>query len=151
LDEASPDDDVLSRLRMPFVRRASLEHGALREERFIVDLGLRGVFVEREQPLPGGARVEVTFHLPGNAIPVRATCRVAWWHAAGEPLVSRSLPAGVGLEFVELSDWDRRRIRELVRARLRPGAGRRFQRHWPETAELAELPGDELEPREGEP
>jgi hypothetical protein len=100
---------------------------------FLIDLGLRGVFVEHEHPLPLGERVEVRFRLPGNEIPIAAICRVAWWHPPELDLVSKKLPGGVGLEFLELSDLDRRRIREhLVDHCRRQPRARQFARQWPE-------------------
>src|SRR5262245_52840285 len=97
-------DPVLRRIRIPLIRRAILTRADGRaEDLFVIDLGLSGVFVERPEALPTGERVGIRFTLPGNDIPVQAACRVAWWHPPGAPLVSKSLPSGVGLEFVEVS------------------------------------------------
>ncbi len=74
--------------------------------------------------------MEVSFHLPGNEIPVEARCRVAWWHPSDEELVSKQLPAGVGLEFVEMSPPDRDRVRRHLEDYLaRAPRQRRFHRH----------------------
>src|SRR5574342_591771 len=103
--------EQLDRLRIPFVQRATLAHGGGGEELFLVDLGVAGTFAERAQPLPVGERVTLSFPLPGNENPIRAVCRVAWWHPPGGRMVSKSLPAGVGLEFLEISEQDRERLR----------------------------------------
>ena len=63
---------------------------------------LRGVFVERAEPLPIGETVELRFRLPGNELPVATRCRVAWWRPPDMELTSKTLPSGVGLEFVEI-------------------------------------------------
>jgi hypothetical protein len=81
--------------------------------------------------------VGLRFHLPGNSIAVEVGCRVAWWHPPAGPLVSKNLPAGLGLEFVEISEWDRGRLARYLSEYLARGAGqRRFHR---------------LHPLEGEP
>lgn len=124
--------EQLRNLRIPFVQRAILAHSAGPEELFLVDLGVAGAFAERERPLPVGEKVTLSFPLPGNDRPLRAVCRVAWWHPPGGRLVSKSLPAGVGLEFVEISEQDQARVREHLRDYLgRDTMGRRFHRAWP--------------------
>lgn len=130
----APSETVLQQLRVPLVQRARLEHAAGAEDVFTFDLGIRGLFVERAEPLPRDAEVTVTFRLPGNEIPVRARCRVAWWHAPDVPLLSKRLPAGVGLEFRDLPDAELRRIRAHLLDHLQgdPRA-RRFQRPWPQS------------------
>jgi hypothetical protein len=131
-----PDDATLREVRIPFVQRAVVEHGAQREELFTFDVGLRGLFVERSEPLPRDVDVRVHFRIPGNEIPVEARCRVAWWHAPDAPLVSKRLPAGNGLEFRELEEADLRRLRAHILEHLQgdPRA-RRFQRPWPQPEE----------------
>ena len=126
----APPDPVLRRIRIPLIRRATLTRADGRgEELFIIDLGLSGVFVERSDALPPSEKVSIRFLLPGNTIPVQAACRVAWWHPPGAPLVSKSLPSGVGLEFVELSESDRERVRGHLLEYLRSHIGpRRFHR-----------------------
>jgi PilZ domain len=124
--------EQLSRLRIPFVQRATLVHGGGAEELFLVDLGVAGAFAERAQPLPAGERVTLSFPLPGNEHPIRAGCRVAWWHPAGGALVSKSLPAGLGLEFVEIAEQDRERLhRHLLDYMDRETMARRFHRARP--------------------
>lgn len=139
-EDGVPEERVLSQLRIPFVRRASLMHGGGSEEVFVIDLGLRGVFVERREPLPVGTEAQIRLPLPGNEIPLVARCRVAWRHTADAPLASKELPAGIGLEFVELSDSDRTRLREQLEEYCRQNPRvRRFLRHWPQ----AERQGDD--------
>lgn len=128
-----PSEEVLSRIRIPFVQRATLTHRGESRDAFVIDVGLAGVFVEREELLPVGEGVVIRFPLPGNELPIVARCRVAWRHEGDTPLVSKDLPPGVGLEFAEISDLDRRRIREHVVDHLRqPARARRFLRHWPQ-------------------
>lgn len=128
--EDDPPEDVLRSIRIAYVQRAELVHQGRERVVFLVDLGLVGVFVELGEPLPVGDHADLRFPLPGNDIPVSVGCRVAWWHEPGrEP---RQFPAGIGLEFVELSDIDRARLRaHLVEHCRRPTRDRRFTRPWP--------------------
>jgi PilZ domain len=126
-------DAFLQKIRVPFIHRGSLEHAdATNESVFLLDLGLLGAFVERGEGLPVGTRLVLRFPLPGNEIPVAVVCRVAWWHSAEKRLVSKALPAGLGLEFVEISSTDRGRLREhLVGYLSGERGGRRFHRALP--------------------
>lgn len=132
----TPSSDlVLDQARISFIQKARLVRTGGAEEVFVMDLGLAGVFVEHETPLPRGEQVQVCFPLPGNEIPVSAACRVAWWHEASTPLASKSLPAGLGLEFVDLPENDRRRIREYLCEHFRRNPrARQFARPWPSSA-----------------
>ncbi len=126
-----PAAATLRAVRIPFIHKAALTAGDRTEELFLVDLGVSGAFAERAAALPVGERVMLRFTLPGNDIALTFTCRVAWWHAPGAPLVSKALPAGVGLEFVDGSDDDRRRLRRYLDDYLQRSAGRRFHRPLP--------------------
>ena len=98
-------------------------------ELFLIDLALRGVFVERAEPLPAAAVVEVTFRLPGNELPIVARCRVAWWRAPEMALTSKTLPAGLGLEFLDTEGEGAGRIRAYLSEYLRGNPRhRRFHR-----------------------
>src|SRR2546422_5431266 len=139
--EGVPPDSVLRQLRIPFVRRASLVHGRASEDVFVIDLGLAGVFIERREPLPVGQEVEIRLPMPDSEIPLQARCRVAWWHSEGAPLASKSLPAGAGLEFIEMSEPDLGRLREqLVQYRRPHPRARRFLPHWPQEGKVGDDP-----------
>jgi PilZ domain len=138
--ESSPPESVLRQLRIPFVRRVTLASSARNEDAFMIDIGLAGAFVERADSLPVDEEIEIRFPWPGSEIPFAARCRVAWWHSEGAPLSSKSLPPGAGLQFVDMSEHDRERLRALLvdYCRQNPRV-RRFLRHWPE----AERTGDD--------
>jgi len=131
--EGVPPEPILRKMRIPLVQRARLTHRGVSEDVFTADIGLLGVFVERTKPLDSGEEVELRFALPGNEILIVARCRVAWFHAEGVKLQSKALPAGLGLEFVHLSDADSERLRHYLLEHLRKSpADRRFSRQWPE-------------------
>jgi Tfp pilus assembly protein PilZ len=138
--DSSPPESVLRQLRIPFVRRVTLATPSWNEDAFMIDIGLAGAFVERAESLPVDEEIEIRFPWPGSEIPFAARCRVAWWHPEGAPLSSKSLPPGAGLQFVDMSEHDRDRLRALLvdYCRQNPRV-RRFLRHWPE----AERTGDD--------
>jgi Tfp pilus assembly protein PilZ len=132
--EGLPTEPTLRKIRIPFMQRGTVAIGGAREQLFLVDLGLRGLFIERPQPLDPGQEIEVWFALPGNEIVIHARCRVAWWRSPEAAALSRTT-TGVGVEFVELSDRDRERVRQhLLEYLQRQPRHRRFLRH-PEEAE----------------
>jgi PilZ domain len=131
--DAVPPEPILRKMRIPLVQRARLTCRGVSEDVFTADIGVLGVFVERALPLAAGEEVELRFPLPGNEIPLVARCRVAWFHAEGTRLQSKSLPPGLGLEFLHLSDADRERLRHHMLEHLRRNpAERKFSRQWPE-------------------
>ena len=71
-----------------------------------VDLSEGGAFLRSEILLERGDRIEISFTLPNPAITIHARARVAWVthrdDAKGEP--------GMGLEFLDLRDDERRAI-----------------------------------------
>jgi Tfp pilus assembly protein PilZ len=124
-----PADSVLVKIRIPLIQRARLVTSSGEEQVFMMDLGLKGVFIERKTPLPVGEEIRIVFPLPGNEIPVEARCRVAWWHAPEQALLSKSLPSGMGVEFIEVLQGGGERVRAFVEGYLQgQPRGRRFHR-----------------------
>lgn len=139
------DVEALSRLRISFIRRGTLHVEGSTEPVLLMDLARHGAFVERGQPLALGAEVTLEFSLPGNDLPVRAACRVAWTHEHGapqglapmgpatgsarrrNPTGSNALPPGLGLEFVALAEADLARVDAVLLEHLgRPPRARQF-------------------------
>ncbi|MCM2254041.1 MAG: PilZ domain-containing protein [Vicinamibacteria bacterium] len=123
------DVEALSRLRISFIRRGTLHVEGSTEPVLLMDLARHGAFVERGQPLALGAEVTLEFWLPGNDLPVRAACRVAWTHEHGapNPTISHALPPGLGLEFVALAEADLARVDAVLLEHLgRPPRARQF-------------------------
>lgn len=129
---SGPDttDEVIEKVRVPFIQKAVLVRPGAEEPLFLVDLGVEGAFAERAEPLAVGEKVRLRFRLPGNEIPLEAGCRVAWANARSGRLVTKALPPGVGLWFVEMEPADRGRLRAFLSDYLRGGL-RRFHRPWP--------------------
>ena len=141
-EDGVPEEHILSRLRIPFVRKATLVRKGRTEDAFVLDLGLEGVFIERTEELPVGELVDISVPWPGSEVPLHSRCRVAWFHAPGRKLASKSLPPGAGLQFMEMAESDRARLRELLEeyCRQHPRV-RRFLRHWPDAERVGDDPG----------
>lgn len=128
---APATDALLWQSRISHIRRATLEIDGRSEQALLIDLGLRGAFIERAEPLTVGGAARLTFFLPGNELAVEARCRVAWCHTPDRPLRSKQLPPGVGLEFVALDDDDRRRLEAFLAEHFaRDPRARQFARPW---------------------
>jgi Tfp pilus assembly protein PilZ len=126
---------VLRKIRIPCIQRATIATAGAREDLFMIDLGLRGVFIEWVRPVAQGDEIEIWFALPGNEIRIHVRCRVAWVRPRGLSVGARTLPAGVGVEFVTISDGDAERVRRhLLEYLQRHPRHRWFLRH-PEEAE----------------
>ena len=128
--DSEPSEEVLDKVRIPFIHRGTLFHSKGEEPLFLVDLALTGAFAERAEPLAQGERVKLRFRLPGNEIPLVVGCRVAWTNPRGGRLITKALPAGLGLEFVDMAAPDRARLRSYLSDYLKGGL-RRFHRPWP--------------------
>ena len=72
---------------------------------FIEDLSDSGMFVDTTQPLPAGSGVEFSFHLPDASAetPIHGHGIVAW-----------SDRTGMGIEFQQINQQERDRIRFYI-------------------------------------
>lgn len=83
---------------------------------FTRDINEGGLFIETETPRATGTEVAMRFNLPGSSDPLQTVGRVAWVRSA-----TTDAPAGMGIEFDELSEDDRTRINAMIRSlRNRP-------------------------------
>ncbi|RMG48211.1 MAG: diguanylate cyclase [Acidobacteria bacterium] len=78
------------------------------------DLSNSGLFVETKDLLPVGLRLGLSFHLPGEAEPVRCVGRVA--RTAPDDPTGR--PGGLGIEFERYAGDGRRRIEAFIHRSL---------------------------------
>lgn len=84
---------------------------------FTRDINEGGLFIETDKPRPPGTEVVMQFHLPGSEHVLRTVGRVVRVSTG-----SAGKPAGMGIEFDELTPDDRAKIDRIVRA-LRSDAG----------------------------
>lgn len=78
---------------------------------FTRDINEGGVFIETEKPHQAGTEVSMQFHLPGSGEVLQTLGRVVRVSSG-----SASSPAGMGIEFDELTAADRGKIDVIVRA-----------------------------------
>ena len=114
LDEPNVDEDDAERRR---ANRASvtvrIDYATVDEifSEFTRDINEGGVFIETEKPHQAGTEVSMQFHLPGSGEVLQTVGRVVRV-SNGHP----SAPAGMGIEFDELTPSDRGKIDTIVRA-----------------------------------
>ena len=70
----------------------------------IQDLSDTGLFIDTNHPLALGTMIDLSFCIPDNKEPVKATGRVVW----SAPMM------GSGVEFTEISEEDRVRVKFFV-------------------------------------
>lgn len=68
-----------------------------------VNMSVNGMFLATDRPSPPGSKIKLKFSLPNSALPVSCQARVAWI-LTEEDAGKRNYPAGMGLEFLDLSD-----------------------------------------------
>ena len=83
---------------------------------FTRDINEGGLFIETEKPHQPGTEVSMQFHLPGSQEVLQTLGRVVRVCTGG------SSPAGMGIEFDELTPLDRVKIDQIVRALRSDGA-----------------------------
>lgn len=79
----------------------------------IANIGAMGLFVKTRAPLAVGTEIELTF-APPDAAPFRLRGKVQWINPLHED--GDNPNPGMGVQFFDLSNDDRERLVEIVRA-----------------------------------
>jgi CheY-like chemotaxis protein len=79
----------------------------------LTDISVGGIYVEAEEPLPIGTKLQLEFRLAQNAPLIRCKGRVAWIKSKFELQSEDALP-GMGIEFIEIKKLDLLAIQTLV-------------------------------------
>ena len=77
-----------------------------------LDISESGAFLRSDLLLSEGEALDVSFHLPGRAEPIRAQARIAWAARHGEV---KGAP-GMGITFTSLGATDRRALADFIGA-----------------------------------
>ena len=75
------------------------------------DISARGIFLRTIQVLPVGEEILVRFKLPGMAHPFKAVGRIIWSSPTDTP---QGLPAGMGIQFLDLNGQEQAMIERYV-------------------------------------
>lgn len=85
----------------------------------IWNVSVAGVYVVTQPYAELSEPVTLSFCLPGDAAPIRVRARIAWFNppspVRGLGGLAPHLPPGCGLQYLDLSPRDRRRIEDRVR------------------------------------
>jgi Tfp pilus assembly protein PilZ len=88
-------------LRIPFVRRCSIEGRSGNRTALLLDLSLRGVYVATDELPDAGEELRVMFRVPGNMQTLSIPGLVAWVQSEKTHPV-HGLPRGFGVRFTKL-------------------------------------------------
>ncbi len=80
---------------------------------YTINLSTGGVFLETANLMAEDTPLDAEFVLPFRPDPIRCQARVAWVNEPGEPK-NRKLPAGMGLQFLDLATDDVDAIRTYI-------------------------------------
>jgi len=79
-------------------------------EDYIFNLSTGGLFIHSESPLTEGEEVRLEMHLPDKEEPMEVQGKVIWSRAEEEVTPEGTQPAGMGVEFIDLSKTQIERI-----------------------------------------
>ncbi len=111
---AEIDDEEAERRRATRARvTVRIDYATVDEmfSEFTRDINEGGVFIETEKPHQAGTEVSMQFHLPGTGEVLHTIGRVVRVSSG-----NLAAPAGMGIEFDELTSADRSKIDKIVRA-----------------------------------
>jgi uncharacterized protein (TIGR02266 family) len=97
-----------------------IDYGTIDElfSEFTRDINEGGLFIETEKPKDPGTEVTMEFRLPGASESIKTIGRVVRVTSG-----DAHNPAGMGIEFDELTDQDRVKINGMIRALRADGLG----------------------------
>lgn len=114
---------VETRRETRFAMRVEILYGPdqqLQLTGFSVNMSAGGVYVETREILAADENITLLFSLPGEERTIRCRARVAWVNTAQQPK-KPALPAGFGVQFVDITLDDLHAIRDyLIKNDLQP-------------------------------
>lgn len=119
-DLAATDSEAEDRRRADRARvTVRIDYATVDEmfSEFTRDINEGGLFIETEKPHAPGTEVSMQFHLPGSPEVLQTIGRVVRVSSG-----NTGSPAGMGIEFEELTADDRVKIDRIVRALRTDGA-----------------------------
>jgi uncharacterized protein (TIGR02266 family) len=99
-----------------YLARIAIFHGSEQKKLitdYTVNVSTGGVFIETSKILPVGTHLTMKFKLPDNDRIINCNSRVAWTNGP-DALKKPSLPPGMGIQFIDLSQDDLQAIRLYI-------------------------------------
>jgi len=93
---------------------ATVQHAGTEVFSSILNLSSGGVFIITDNPMPIDAPLSMRFHLPGDTEIIAVRGRVVWIKQK-----SSNFPAGIGVQFTEISPAHLEKIQAFVQNHLR--------------------------------
>ncbi|MDD2582416.1 MAG: response regulator [Desulfuromonadaceae bacterium] len=81
---------------------------------YSVNLSTGGMFIETDDLLPVGSPLNIEFILPKDGRVIKCSGRVSWLNAP-DAIIKQDLPAGMGLQFINLSLDDMDSLRNFIK------------------------------------
>ena len=82
-------------------------------DNFSVDMSTGGLYIQTEHPLPVGEELTLRFSLPNDQKTISCKAQVAWHNDPDKPK-KPNMPAGMGVQFTDLSLDDLHSIRRFL-------------------------------------
>lgn len=102
-----PSDAIRADQRQQVELKVRMVHEGLQRKELVADLSPGGAFVRSWNPLPVGAKVELSLRLPLTFSALELKGHVAWVRRAGEH-------PGMGIEFVHENDGGRAKLEKVL-------------------------------------
>lgn len=110
---------VKERKARRYVARLKVHYGPNQEQLlddYSINVSTGGLFIETANPLQVATKLTLGFSLPDREGEIRCQGRVAWVNHP-DMMKNHSLPAGMGIQFVDLSLDDMNDIRQFIKSR----------------------------------
>jgi len=99
--------------RIPVMMQVNYTDG----EDFLTDYSTNfsrnGLFINTTQKFGPGEKIHLKFYLPGNERPVRVLGRIRWNKGGAHAVGAHTVP-GIGVEFININEFNREMIDEFV-------------------------------------
>lgn len=96
-------------LRVAVHHLSHVDISGMKDPAFILDLSEGGIAIQSLAPMQHGQIIGISFELPGTSQKINATAKAVWNDPTGR----------IGMEFEEISDLQRSRLKSWVEARLK--------------------------------
>jgi len=78
----------------------------------ITNISKDGALVMLDKPFPEGAELKLTMDVPGDNVPIFASCQVAWQKGADSE--KRNSAYETGVRFIKMDSTDKGRLLEYI-------------------------------------